>query len=54
MVYQDRTITSSNIAVIDGKQYEIVLAQHLVDDDGIKVTRLNLQNVGVEYEYFEN
>lgn len=40
--WQDRSIRIGMYAVIDGEQYRIDNVQHLLDDDGLKVTDLTL------------
>lgn len=42
-IYEDRTITTNDIAVVNGISYTIKQVQHKKDDDGINITVLSLE-----------
>lgn len=48
--WQDRSIRIGMYAVIGGEQYRIDNVQHLLDDDGLKVTDLTLRRLGDLYD----
>lgn len=53
-IWQDESIFVHDIAVLDdGFQYRIDMVQHLLDDDGLKVTDLTLYRLEENYEIDE-
>lgn len=48
--WQDRSIRIGMYAVIGGEQYRIDNVQHLLDDDGLKVTDLTLERLEGLYD----
>lgn len=50
-IWQDQTITARDYCVLeDGKQYRITQVQHLLNDDGLKITDLSLERVDKLYD----
>lgn len=49
-IWEDKTIRVQNYVIIDGDQYRIDMVQHLLDDDGLKVTDLTLYRLEDNYE----
>lgn len=52
-IYQDRMIRADqNIAELeDGTQFKIILVQHMLDEDGLRITKLTLERMEND-EYF--
>lgn len=49
-IWQDRTIRIGMYALIDEEQYRLDNVQHLLDDDGLRVTDLTLQRMEDLYD----
>lgn len=49
-VWEDKTIRVQDYVIIDGEQYRIDMVQHLLDDDGLKVSDLTLYRLEDNYE----
>lgn len=49
-IWEDKTIRVQDYVIIDGQQYRIDMVQHLLDDDGLKVTDLTLYRLEDNYE----
>ena len=53
-VWQDESIFVHDIVVLDdGNQYRIDMVQHLLDEDGLKITDLTLYRLEENYEIAE-
>lgn len=54
-VWQDRNIKSGDICILeDGLQYKCELVQHVLNEDGLPITRITLERLGEEYVLREN
>lgn len=53
-IHQDRDIRSDqNVAELeDGTQFKIVLVQHMMDEDGLRITKLTLERINAD-EYIK-
>ena len=50
-IWRDESITVKQYALLDdGKQYRIDMVQHLLDDDGLKVTELTLSRLDDNFD----
>lgn len=49
-VWQDRTLSTKQYAVIDNRQYRIIQVQHLLDERNLKVTDLTLERLDDLYD----
>lgn len=50
-IWQDRTVRIDMYALLDnGEQYKIDNVQHLLDDDGLRVTDMTLRRLGDLYD----
>lgn len=49
-IYQDRSIKNDDVIEIENDFYKVLLIQHTVDEDGIKISTISLSR----YEEFNN
>ena len=50
-IWRDENITVKQYALLDdGKQYRVDMVQHLLDDDGLKVTDLTLSRLDDNFD----
>lgn len=53
-VWRDESIVATDICVlVDGKQYEVIQAAHLLDENGLKVTDISLERKDRDYAIAE-
>ena len=54
-VWQDRNIKPEDICILeDGLQYKCELVQHVLNEDGLPITRITLERLDEEYAISEN
>lgn len=44
-IWEDRTIQTNMVRLIDGEYYRIIQVQHMFDDDNLRVTDLSLERI---------
>lgn len=54
-IWQDRDITAKDICILeDGRQYKCGLVQHLENEDGLRITKIELERMGEDYVISED
>lgn len=54
-VWQDKTIQADDICIMpDNKQYKCEFVQHVLNEDGLPITRITLERLGEEYVLQKN
>ena len=45
-IWRDRTIHTDDVCRIEGASFRCAMVQHVLDENGLKITRLSLERLG--------